>query len=81
MCTTRQFDATQPVQAIAIRKAGQSNRERRFCPSMFCLTDEIIVRRISTKADVWLLTDERDDHCWLIMGNEPICPHCGTTLL
>jgi hypothetical protein len=48
---------------------------------MFCFTDEIVVRRVSPKAHVWLLTDEQDDHAWLMMGSEPVCPHCGTTLL
>jgi hypothetical protein len=55
--------------------------EHRFCPSMFCLTDEIAVRRVSAKADVWLLTDENEERTWLIMGSKPVCPHCGTTLI
>jgi hypothetical protein len=61
--------------------AHKTQEERRFCPSMFCFTDEIVVRRVSTKADVWLLTDETDDRSWMMMGSEPTCPHCGTTLL
>jgi hypothetical protein len=69
------------VQAVVARKVVQKSSEHRFCPSMFCFTDEIMVRRIATKADVWLLTDEREDHSWLIMGSEPVCPHCGTVLL
>jgi hypothetical protein len=60
---------------------AQTASERRFCPSMFCFTDEIVVRRVTAKADVWLLTDETDDHSWMMMGGEPTCPHCGTTLL
>lgn len=57
------------------------SEERRFCPSIFCFTDEIIVRRVSPKAEVWMLTDESDDRSWMMMGGEPVCPHCGTTLL
>ncbi|RIK40822.1 MAG: hypothetical protein DCC55_13780 [Chloroflexi bacterium] len=55
--------------------------ERRFCPSIFCFTDEIVIRRVSPKAEVWLLTDESEDRSWMMMGGEPVCPHCGTTLL
>jgi hypothetical protein len=81
MDTTRQLDVSSTVQTMATPKKVRKNAERRFCPSMFCFTDEIIVRRVSLKAAVWLLTDELDDRSWLMMGNEPICPHCGTLLL
>jgi hypothetical protein len=81
MNTTRQLKTTSTAQAMVTPKAVQSNAERRFCPSMFCFTDEITVRRVSTKAAVWLLTDDLDDRSWLMMGNEPTCPHCGTVLL
>jgi hypothetical protein len=57
------------------------SEDRRFCPSIFCFTDEIVVRRVSPQAEVWMLTDESDDHSWMMMGGEPVCPHCGTTLL
>lgn len=81
MFITREIDPNQFIQTVVTRKAIQKSSEHRFCPSMFCFTDEISVRRIATKADVWLLTDEREDHSWLIMGSEPVCPHCGTILL
>lgn len=64
-----------------VPKAIQPKSDYRFCPSMFCFTDEISVRRVSAKADVWLLTDEGDAQSWLMMGSEPVCPHCGTQLL
>lgn len=52
---------------------------RSFCPSIFCFTDEIVARRVNDK--VWLLADETTDQAWLMMGEQPTCPHCGTTLL
>ncbi|HMN27738.1 MAG TPA: hypothetical protein PKE45_06230 [Caldilineaceae bacterium] len=63
------------------RTSRFSRDERRFCPSIFCFTDEIVTRRISPSAEVWLLTDETDDRSWMMMGAQPTCPHCGTTLL
>ena len=68
-----------PVTPVA-PKTTRPQEEQRFCPSMFCFTDEITVRRISTKAAVWLLTDESEDRSWLAMGEQPVCPHCGTAL-
>jgi hypothetical protein len=65
----------------AVRKTSKALEERRFCPSIFCFTDEIVVRCVSPQAQVWLLTDENDDASWMMMGGEPTCPHCGTTLL
>jgi hypothetical protein len=55
--------------------------QRRFCPSIFCFTDELVVQRVSQKADVWLLSDEHEERSWLMIGEKPVCPHCGTTLL
>jgi hypothetical protein len=81
MNTSRPLDATPTVQALVTPKAVQTKAERRFCPSMFCFTAEIIVRRVSRKAEVWLLTDDREEHSWLMLGSEPTCPHCGTLLL
>jgi hypothetical protein len=81
MYTNRQPNAPATVQAIAKPKPARVSVERRFCPSMFCFTDEIVVRRVARKAAVWLLTDELEGHSWLMMGDEPICPHCGTALL
>ena len=69
------------TQSTETRTTRSHREERRFCPSMFCFTDEIITRRVSTRADVWLLTDESDDRSWMMMGPQPTCPHCGTTLL
>lgn len=60
---------------------NQRKEERRFCLTMYCLTDELLVRRVSSKAHVWLLTDEQSDHSWLMMGHNPICPHCGAPLV
>ena len=63
------------------RKAHHAKPEYRFCPSMFCFTDEIIVQRVSPQADVWVLTDVIEDHAWFTVGEAPTCPHCGTVLL
>jgi hypothetical protein len=80
MITLRQPATTGSLPAPAVQKLVQPRIDRRFCPSMFCLTDEIIVRRIAKQAQVWLLTDEREEHSWLMMGDTPVCPHCGTRL-
>ena len=65
----------------ANRKVHHAKPEYRFCPSMFCFTDEIIVQRVSPQADVWVLTDVIEDHAWFTVGEAPTCPHCGTVLL
>lgn len=70
-----------PPLPLAPAAPAKPLEEHRFCPSTFCLTDEIAVRRVSAKADVWLLTDEREERTWLIMGGKPVCPHCGATLI
>ena len=85
MYTTNR-NGTQSETAIATQSAPSRNRrqskpEQRFCPSMFCFTDEIIVQRVSPHADVWVLTDVVEDHAWFMMGEAPTCPHCGTVLL
>ncbi|CAN5683931.1 hypothetical protein BH10CHL1_BH10CHL1_37470 [soil metagenome] len=63
------------------RKTKQHQPELRFCPSIFCLTDEISVQRISPQANVWVLTDTVEDQAWFTMGETPTCPHCGAVLL
>jgi len=58
-----------------------SVEDRWFCPSMFCFTDEITARRVNPNTDAWLLSDETTNQNWFMMGEQPTCPHCGTTLL
>lgn len=65
--------------AATLSTATTSQPEAHFCPSMFCFTDELSVRRISRVA-VWLITDEQEGNSWVMMGDEPVCPHCGTVL-
>jgi hypothetical protein len=79
--TVDQIEVTRTVPTTATHQVNQARIDRRFCPSIFCFTGEIVVRRVSRKAPVWLLTDEREAHTWLMMGQEPVCPHCGTTLI
>ncbi len=69
-----------PTQALLPAKAHRTLSQERFCPSIFCFTGDITVQRLSSQAEVWLLTDERDGHSWVMMGADPVCPHCGTTL-
>lgn len=65
--------------ATALRRTVANQSEQHFCPSMFCFTDELTVRRIS-QAAVWLITDEQEGNSWVMMGDKPVCPHCGTVL-
>jgi hypothetical protein len=81
MNTSHQLDTTRTLQRRTAAKPAQSQSEHRFCPSMFCFTDEIVVRRVATQANVWLLMDEVEGHSWLMIGDKPTCPHCGTMLL
>jgi hypothetical protein len=78
---TTSYTTQRPPLFLAPPTLAKPRAEHRFCPSTACLTDEIAVKRVSTKADVWLLTDEDEDRTWLIMGSKPVCPHCGATLL
>jgi ribosomal protein S27AE len=81
MYTSPTFDTAVTPRPATVMKASKVQEQRRFCPSMFCFTDEVVVRRVSPHAQVWLLTDEIDDRSWMMMGSEPTCPHCGTALL
>jgi hypothetical protein len=81
MYTVPAYNTPTTLQSTEARPTPGRREERRFCPSMFCFTDEIVTRRVSTQTDVWLLTDETDDRSWMMMGTQPTCPHCGTTLL
>jgi hypothetical protein len=81
MNASRQLNVTRTMQTSAASRLGRGVGARRFCPSMFCFTDEIVVRRVSTRAGVWLLMDEVEGHSWLMIGDQPTCPHCGTLLL
>jgi ribosomal protein S27AE len=81
MYTSPTLDIAIAPRTSAPAKASKVQEQRRFCPSMFCFTDEVVVRRVSPHAQVWLLTDESDDRSWMMMGGEPTCPHCGTALL
>lgn len=58
-----------------------SPAQRCFCPGVSCFTDEVVVRRVSSHSDVWLLTDESDNQSWLMKAPAPVCPHCGSLLL
>jgi hypothetical protein len=75
------YNSTDVLYPAETRTSRSLREDRRFCPSMFCFTDEIVIRRVSAQADVWLLTDEIDERSWMMMGAEPTCPHCGTKLL
>jgi hypothetical protein len=59
----------------------QVKTERRYCLSVDCFTDEVLVRSVSSHKDVWLLTDELDGNSWLMQAKTPVCPYCGSTLL
>ncbi|MCX6043582.1 MAG: hypothetical protein NT075_00605 [Chloroflexi bacterium] len=54
--------------------------ERRFCLNASCLTDEILVRKVSSFNDVWLLTDTTDNTSWLVNMETPVCPCCDAKL-
>jgi ribosomal protein S27AE len=81
MYTSPTFNTTTLPRTAATLPASKVQEQRRFCPSMFCFTDEVVVRRVSPHAQVWLLTDEVEERSWMMMGGEPTCPHCGTALL
>lgn len=72
---------TEVTKSAPNRPIRPAKPEPRFCPSIFCFTDEIMVQRVSPQADVWVLTDIVEDHAWFTMGETPTCPHCGTVLL
>ena len=73
-----------PPTAAKREREGDSRpgkAERRFCPGMTCFTDDMLVRRVSSHTDVWLLTDESEETSWLMQAKTPVCPSCGATLL
>lgn len=81
MYSTSQITTKATPHSSVARKVQATRDQRCFCPSIFCFTDEIVVRRVSPQAKVWLLTDEHEDASWMMVGGEPTCPHCGTLLL
>lgn len=80
MYTTHPHTTQAAPFTMTVPKAIKRWEERRFCPSISCLTDEIVVRQVSAQNQVWLLTDENEESTWLSMGEQPVCPHCGTAL-
>lgn len=52
-----------------------------FCPNSTCLADEVSARSASSFAHVWLVTDEEIDCSWLMVAQNPSCPHCGSALV
>lgn len=51
-----------------------------FCPSLSCLTDDLRARRTSSFRNVWLVIEEITDCTWLMVAEQPSCPHCGSPL-
>lgn len=68
-------------QYATMQEPARSLTKRCFCPGTSCFTDEMVVRRVSSQSDIWLLTDEIDNQSWLMKAEVPVCPHCGSTLL
>jgi hypothetical protein len=62
------------------RLPNTARAERRFCLNASCLTDEILVRKVSSFNDVWLLTDTSDNTSWLVNMETPVCPCCDAKL-
>ena len=58
----------------ASRLTNTARTERRFCLNASCLTDEILVRKVSSFNHVWLLTDTSDNTSWLVNMETPVCP-------
>jgi len=51
-----------------------------FCPSLTCLSDDLLVRRASSFRHVWLVTEVATERTWLMQANRPSCPHCESPL-
>ena len=57
------------------------NWEQRFCVNQACATQAWIVRPHPTMSDIWQVAEAVDDHPFTIAATDPVCPHCGATLL
>ncbi|CAN5684014.1 hypothetical protein BH10CHL1_BH10CHL1_37480 [soil metagenome] len=64
----------------ASQLTNAAHMERRFCLNASCLTDEILVRKVSSFNHVWLLTDTSDNTSWLVNMETPVCPCCDAKL-
>ena len=64
----------------ASQLTNTARAERRFCLNASCLTDEILVRKVSSFKHVWLLTDASDNTSWLVNMETPVCPCCDAKL-
>ena len=51
------------------------------CPSPTCTTNELLVRTVPGRRDVWHVTTHPEVNGWTIAALDPCCPFCGTTLI
>jgi hypothetical protein len=57
------------------------NWEQRFCSNQACGDWAWMVLRDPTLREVWWVAAHSDDRPFTIAAPDPICPHCGTTLV
>jgi hypothetical protein len=55
--------------------------EQRFCPNQACADRTWMVQRAPKTYDVWAVAAHVDDNPFTVAAIDPVCPHCGTTLL
>jgi hypothetical protein len=68
------------LQATA-KEERTMNWEQWFCPNPSCIDEAWMVQRDPTMCEVWWVAAHVDDSPFTIAATDPVCPHCGTTLL
>jgi len=55
--------------------------QHRLCPAGWCGSGAWLAQRAAPVPDVWHVTHVIDSGAWTIAAPDPLCPHCGTTLV
>jgi len=57
------------------------NWEPWFCPNQACADWDWMVLSDPTNCELWWVAAHADESPFTIAATDPICPHCGATLL
>jgi hypothetical protein len=62
-------------------EGGLQTWEQRFCSTEWCEEELLFVQRDTARHEVWRVAANQENHVWLVAGETPVCPFCGSHLL